>query len=376
MFHASILSASRLSLALDFEREGKSRCQLVAFPRPTMVVSREPTAAPPGGQPRRVSGVGLVLLLLCNVMVGPCSAPPPGPARSPPSGTTPRIVSSTLKARMAELKASPLFACASPANEIVRENCQRGAPSTEWDVNGAGDWSIQGFASDISFAAGEDVRFFVKTDSPQYRLDIYRMGFYNGSGARLVDTVRPHVALPQQQPPCRVDNATLLYECSSWNESARWHVSARTVSGLYFARLTREDPEENEGCAKNWRRDNSKYKVDYRHFVEGSDPTKPPLHGHAPEFTRHAYGQNGMGRMRNALREPRASHVFFVVRDDAHGHDILVQTSDTTWQAYNGYGGFTTYGSFDHPYTHGTMPVTQISPCPLGAFAQGAGVAP
>ena len=34
-----------------------------------------------------------------------------------------------------------------------------------------------------------------------------------------------------------------------------------------------------------------------------------------------------------------ASHVAFVVRDDASRSDVLFQTSDTTWQAYNQYGG-------------------------------------
>ena len=34
-----------------------------------------------------------------------------------------------------------------------------------------------------------------------------------------------------------------------------------------------------------------------------------------------------------------ASHIVFVVRDDASHSDILFQTSDTTWQAYNDYGG-------------------------------------
>ena len=37
------------------------------------------------------------------------------------------------------------------------------------------------------------------------------------------------------------------------------------------------------------------------------------------------------------------SHVFFVVRDDDGGSDMLFQTSDTTWQAYNTYGGNSLY---------------------------------
>ncbi len=38
-----------------------------------------------------------------------------------------------------------------------------------------------------------------------------------------------------------------------------------------------------------------------------------------------------------------ASHVVFVVRDDDGGSDVLFQTSDTTWQAYNKYGGNSLY---------------------------------
>ena len=38
-----------------------------------------------------------------------------------------------------------------------------------------------------------------------------------------------------------------------------------------------------------------------------------------------------------------ASHIFFVVRDDASTSDLLFQTSDTTWQAYNEYGGNSLY---------------------------------
>ena len=38
-----------------------------------------------------------------------------------------------------------------------------------------------------------------------------------------------------------------------------------------------------------------------------------------------------------------ASHIFFVVRDDDGNSDLLFQTSDTTWQAYNPYGGNSLY---------------------------------
>ena len=45
-----------------------------------------------------------------------------------------------------------------------------------------------------------------------------------------------------------------------------------------------------------------------------------------------------------------ASHIFFIVRDDTSHSDLLFQTSDTTWQAYNDYGGNSLYtGSPDRP---------------------------
>ena len=38
------------------------------------------------------------------------------------------------------------------------------------------------------------------------------------------------------------------------------------------------------------------------------------------------------------------NHIPFVVRDDGIAHDIVFQTSDTTWHAYNGWGGYNLYG--------------------------------
>ena len=94
---------------------------------------------------------------------------------------------------------------------IVQENTQTGNPSSEWDVSGAGDPSIQGFATDISVNKGDTVSFKVKTDSSNYRIDIYRLGYYGGAGARLVaGNILPSAALPQSQPPCLVNGTTGL----------------------------------------------------------------------------------------------------------------------------------------------------------------------
>ena len=36
---------------------------------------------------------------------------------------------------------------------------------------------------------------------------------------------------------------------------------------------------------------------------------------------------------------PGGGHVIFIVRDDEGHSDLIFQTADTTWQAYNIYGG-------------------------------------
>jgi len=181
--------------------------------------------------------------------------------------------------------------CDAPANEIVAENCLPGNPSSEWDISGAGDPSIQGFATDISVERGATIGFKIKTDAADYRIDIYRLGYYAGLGARKVATVLPSATLPQTQPPCLTDTPwTGLRDCGNWAESASWQVPPDAISGIYIATPVRLD----------------------------------------------TFG---------------ASHIPFVVRDDDGSSHLMFQTSDTTWQAYNRYGGNDAYGG-DGPATN------------------------
>ena len=88
------------------------------------------------------------------------------------------------------------------SNPVVCENQLPGTPQAEWDVEGKGDATIQGYATPFSTVGGGTVRFKVDTDSADYRLEIYRLGWYQGLGARLVTTVLPSAPLPQDQPDC------------------------------------------------------------------------------------------------------------------------------------------------------------------------------
>ena len=174
--------------------------------------------------------------------------------------------------------------CAAPVlSPVACENTRPGNPSSQWDISGSGSSSIQGFATQMSVNLGETESFKIKTPARGYRLDIYRMGYYAGNGARLITSVTPSATLPQTQPACLSNGTTGLVDCGNWAVSASWTVPGTAVSGIYFAKLVRTD------------------------------------------------GTSG------------SSHVFFVVRNDAGSSDLLVQTSDTTWQAYNQYGGNSLY---------------------------------
>src|SRR5215510_8609153 len=196
----------------------------------------------------------------------------------------PPVSKATNLASPAAQLADPFAPCAPPAaNAITCENSKPGNPQSEWDIVGAGNANIQGFATDISVNRGEIARFKIDTNSNNYRLDIYRLGYYDGLGARLITTVQPSAPLPQNQPACLTQSATGLVDCGNWGESASWAVPANATSGIYIAKLVREDG------------------------VSGS------------------------------------SHIAFIVRDDTGGSVLLFQTSDTTWQAYNSYGGNSLY---------------------------------
>ena len=239
--------------------------------------------------------------------------------------------------------------CSAPANKIIRENCRPGNDSRQWDVNADGDPTIQGFSDPFSVAAGREIVFKIKTDSVDYHVDIFRVGWYWGAGARHLATLTPppDLELPQVQPDCEREGESLLYDCAAWEVSLVWQVPADSVSGVHLARLTRRDGE------RSWRTDNSQYPADSRFSFPDDQPGQLPA---PPIAWPHAYGAQGHGKLNNSLHQPKveilshftASHqpassqaslVYFVVRDDDSKSDILFQTSDTTWQAYNLYGG-------------------------------------
>src|SRR3954471_19000959 len=143
---------------------------------------------------------------------------------------------------VAAMFASPAASLAACANPVACENALPGTPAGTWQVTGAGDSSIQGYATSMGVNKGDTIRFKISTPSTNYHIDVSRLGYYQGNGARLQEgAVKPTATLPQTQPACLTNAPTGLIDCGNWAVSASWTVPSTAVSGVYIARLQRDD---------------------------------------------------------------------------------------------------------------------------------------
>ena len=164
---------------------------------------------------------------------------------------------------------------------VQREN--RNAGALDWQLskvrldkrNGFRAPDIEGYCSHQSIEAGDTLRVMVSAPAPcRFSLDIFRMGYYGGRGARLMTRQGPLRASTQPVPPVGPER---LRECR-WEPNTEIKIPADWPSGVYLGRLNRIPESANE---HGWQ-----------------------------------------------------SYVIFIVRDDRPA-DILFQCSDNTWQAYN-----------------------------------------
>ncbi|HEU5332328.1 MAG TPA: DUF4082 domain-containing protein [Actinocrinis sp.] len=170
--------------------------------------------------------------------------------------------------------------CGAGSNPIVCENSQPGTPMSDWySPNSWGD--IEGFPTTTSVSPGGTINF--KISSPTtYTIEIYRLGWYGGDGARLMPTSPTTTFSSVSQPACDTQAGSGMVDCGNWRVTNSWAVPSTAVSGVYIAAL---------------------------------DQT------------------GGAGYMPYP----------FVVNNPTSHSDIVVQTSDQTWQAYNTWGGADLY---------------------------------
>ncbi|HEY2641256.1 MAG TPA: DUF4082 domain-containing protein [Streptosporangiaceae bacterium] len=170
-------------------------------------------------------------------------------------------------------------AAATCVNQIVCENELPGTPQSVWDLAPGQGQTMDGFADPLSVNIGGAINF--KVESPAaFSIDIYRMGYYGGDGARLVTSISANASVSEHQPACNTNTVTGLVDCGNWGISATWTVPTTAISGVYFARIYSADD---------------------------------------------------------------ANQIPFVVTNNASTSNIVFMTSDETWEAYNDWGGYSLY---------------------------------
>ncbi len=164
-------------------------------------------------------------------------------------------------------------------NAIVIENQKTG--TTAWQIsNSATNNEIAGYGDATSINKGQALNLKISlAQAGQYGIDVYRLGYYGGSGGRLITSATGLNGVTQAA--ATVDPTTRMVECK-WNTSYTLQTSAGWTSGLYLAKLTDS-------------------------------------------------------------RTGKQSYVEFVVRDDNRPAELGFQDAATTAAAYNNYGGYSSY---------------------------------
>src|SRR5919109_191672 len=82
------------------------------------------------------------------------------------------------------------LAAGAPPNPIQGEDAFPGAAPATWLQPAYPPTSVEGYASELSVLPGEQVHLHVSTDEGhRYRVELYRLGWYGGLGARLLGCV-------------------------------------------------------------------------------------------------------------------------------------------------------------------------------------------
>ncbi|MBV9710420.1 MAG: choice-of-anchor D domain-containing protein, partial [Ktedonobacteraceae bacterium] len=184
---------------------------------------------------------------------------------------------------------------ASGSNPIQIENSKPGTPGWNDFSADLAPDTLSGFGSKISVNHGDSLDLYVTTAAPSFTIDIFRTGYYGGDGARLITSLGSFPGLHQAIPA--PDPVTGMISCTNWTKTTTLTIPSSWVTGVYLAKLT-----------------------------------------------------SSTGK---------SSFIYFVVRNDGGNEDVMFQTSVTTYQAYNTWGGTSLYNNdltnkTAYPYAHAT----------------------
>jgi hypothetical protein len=119
------------------------------------------------------------------------------------------------------------------ASWVIQENDKPG--TTAWEIHGS-HGGISGFAGQVYAQAGQRVTLYVNTTGPSFRAQAFRMGYYQGKGARLIWTSAQETG--KAQPACPLTAGVNMVSCDNWSPSLTFTVTKAFVQGDYLIKLT------------------------------------------------------------------------------------------------------------------------------------------
>jgi hypothetical protein len=123
---------------------------------------------------------------------------------------------------------------------LIAENARPG--TLNWICNHVQpDHALEGFASQVSAVPGDDVALFVNTTARAVQAQVYRMGYYQGLGGRLVVQTDFVAAKPQRAPVVTPGTATV--SCP-WTPTITLNVTKDWLPGCYLLKLVGSGGEE------------------------------------------------------------------------------------------------------------------------------------
>jgi hypothetical protein len=138
----------------------------------------------------------------------------------------------------------------SQINIIMNENAYLGTTSWQIPYDQGASTQIQAYANATSVSPGQKLTFYVSTqiEGTPYSISIYRLGWYGGSGGRLMSLQANQIGHAQgyYDPStnrlvgcnsCRVDTQTGLIE-ADWQPSYTLTVPSDWTTGVYLAKFT------------------------------------------------------------------------------------------------------------------------------------------
>ena len=123
---------------------------------------------------------------------------------------------------------------------LIAENAKPG--TLNWICNhNQPEHALEGFASQVSAVAGDDVAVFVNTTAKAVQVQVYRMGFYQGLGGRLIVQTDFVPARAQAAPVVTPGIGTVT---CPWSPTLTLNITTDWPPGCYLLKLVGDGGEE------------------------------------------------------------------------------------------------------------------------------------